>query len=71
MNTPTSDELLARIMQAVVENDAGWFDRLFAFLMAERLATEESFSPVLVAEIFEETGRRGKAKGYTKRNVSA
>ena len=44
-------------MQSVAENDAGWFDRLFAYLMSERLRAGESFSFNLVKEIFAETAR--------------
>ncbi len=44
-------------MQSVAENDAGWFDRLFAFQMSERLRAGEPFSLNLVKEIFAETAR--------------
>lgn len=57
MTQQSKDELLACIMQAVTENNAGWFDRLFAFLMSERLHADGSFTLPLVKEVFAETGR--------------
>lgn len=57
MTQQSKDELLACIMQAVTENNARWFDRLFAFLMSERLHADESLTLPLVKEVFAETGR--------------
>ena len=54
-----SDALEAEIMRAVTDNDAGWLDRLFALLTAERLDVGEPFTLTVGADVFEETRRRG------------
>lgn len=58
MTQQSKDELLASIMQSVAENRAGWFDRLFAFFISERLRAGESFSLSLVRGVFAETSER-------------
>ena len=55
----SSEKLHAEIMRQVTNNEAGWFDRLFALLLVDRLDVNEPFTPAVVADVFEETRRRG------------
>ena len=50
-----------RIMDEVADGEGGWFDRLFALLMAERLDADEPFTPQVVEAVCEDTRRRGKS----------
>jgi hypothetical protein len=62
MTNGQDKELLDRIMLSVHAKDAGWFDRLFAYMVRGRLAQNERFTLELVAEVFVETGKIGHAK---------
>lgn len=54
-------ELLGRVMHSVRANEAGWFDRLFAYLFGMRIAQGEAFTQALVGEVFAETMRTASA----------
>ena len=58
----TKDESFTDTMQSAAENSVSEFDRLFAYLMAERLRDGQPYSMQLVATVYEETEQRKNAR---------